>query len=577
MIIDPKSISYEAIKKDILTYLQTKDQKWQDYYAGSAGTILVQLLSGICSYHSFTTITNRRETYLLYGEKRSSGISIAQNLGYSVFRGRNKHVKLRVLNITGSTIPLIPFQIIGIYNNEYDIIVTPPVGVDQYNISAGEELEIEVTIGVLKEESIRVTTDELTIFRFESSDVSDDIQLKLTTGDTVKTISRVSSEIPQLLNDYYVTISNAFGGIDVMYFNTTSYTKIVQNSSTAISYNNTYYLGLTSPIEPGTLKVRINVTTPGGSYIYNGKDDGLGYITGNWPVPENKNTGIIDYNTGATTINIYDSIIDISGMINIDYYRDLTGLTTVEPEWKYISGDLLTLYYIGLSNVGIVEENKIIINNGTIALVNLGAIVLDYQDPEDIGSIRINAPAHHETQLVIRGRDDFKKELKLISSQLVGDVKDANAIDLDPAEMAITIVRLDEDGEYSPLSNSEKYQIVTRLEMHRPFGVRPITVPLYATMFPDAIEVPIDITIDLKLNTTIDQAGGQAKIVEDVTDIVDDYEYILKASLEQSDLYDIEYQLENLSYIKVARVTPSGVTSLDWNEFYTINLTVNFL
>jgi len=578
MIIDPQSISYQAIKQDILTYIQTKEQKWQDYYAGSAGTILIELLSGVAAYHSFTTISNRRETYLLYGEKRSSAVGIAQNLGYSAFRGRNKHIKIKVLNVTSGTVSLIPFQVIGLYDNEYDIIVTPPTGTDQYNIPSGETVDIEVTIGNLKEENIRVPTEDLTIFRFESSDVSDDIQLKLITGDTTKIIERVSNEIPNLLNDYYIAISNALGGVDVMYFNTATYGRVKQTASTAINYTDTpYYLGLTAPVDPGTVKIQINVTTPSGSYIYTGVDDGNGYIIGNWPTPANYNCGTIDYISGATTINFYDNISGISGIINVEYYRDLPGLTIAEPEWKYSTGDLLVLNYVGLANAGTIEESKVIISDTTIAFDSLVETVLDYQEPEEVGSIRVNAPFHHETQLIIRGRDDFKKELKLIASQLVGDVKDANAKDLDPAEMAITLVRLDEDGVYEPLTESEKSQIVIELESHRPFGVRPIAVPLYSTMFPDAVEVPVDLTIEIKLATTLEQAGGQAQVESDVAAIVDDYEYILEASLTQSDLYDIEYELESLDYIKVARVVPSGPSTLDWNEFYNITVTVSFI
>lgn len=208
LVVDPKDVSFDAIATDFLEYVKSKPDyaKWKDFYESGSGVTITELMAGLATYLRFSMVANRRETYLHYAEHVSSSKAIAQTLGYSAFRGKNPHLRLTV-NPT-STQVLKKMDIIGEHQGQ-DI-----VALADYTINLGQAVDVDVALGPLKTEDVSIESADLKVFRFTSPNVSDDILLTLN-GDALP----VSNLIPDLLDNYYVTLSNAMGAVDVMYLN----------------------------------------------------------------------------------------------------------------------------------------------------------------------------------------------------------------------------------------------------------------------------------------------------------------------------------------------------------------------
>lgn len=87
-LIDPSSISYENIKKDLLEYIKNlpDNAKWKDFYESGAGTTHVELLAGLGTYLSFHSMGARRESYLDTAKLYSSAVNICNIIGHPVNR-----------------------------------------------------------------------------------------------------------------------------------------------------------------------------------------------------------------------------------------------------------------------------------------------------------------------------------------------------------------------------------------------------------------------------------------------------------------------------------------------------------
>ena len=220
MIINPQSVSFNTIKENLIEYVKSKPdyEKWKDFYDSGVGVTLVEMIAGFGTYLQYMTVVNRRETYLFHAENRSSVVAVAETLGYSVFRGKNIHVRLTVTPT--STIVIKQFDIIGTYKN-YDIVV-----LDDYALNNGVSIDIDVVFGEQKSESIIAQSPDLAMFRFESPNVSEDTYLTL---DSTKV--PISSNLPDLLQDKYVGLTNALGAIDLMYVNNEDSTYPYENGS----------------------------------------------------------------------------------------------------------------------------------------------------------------------------------------------------------------------------------------------------------------------------------------------------------------------------------------------------------
>jgi hypothetical protein len=413
-IINLDSISVEQAKDDILEYLATKPDytTWKDYYESSQGQTVIELLAGLQASLASKIIMGRRESYLGYAQTRSANVGIAGTLGYSSFRGKNARISINITPTETTTIA--KFTVVG------SVLDTNLVLIEDAVLSAGVPTTIYCTIGEVKEATTIAPDNSLRIFRFYNADVSDDMRLYI--DDVEVTYSTAFSD---LIKDKYITITNAFGAVDVSYLNTAS--------------------------------------------------------------PQ--------YGTGSE--------------IKIEY---------VELKSLDFSASDVSLDYDGVTSTVISDV---------------------YTEPEDIESIKINAPIYHETQNTIRGREDYPKLVKALNTDFI----DTTGFDFSPAVVHVSYVKSD----LTLLSSTEKQEILDALLSYRPFGVQPATL-----VEPIRSNLTVNVTCKL-LTTTTDN------ISEFVTNILAENEKMLGQTL---DMDYIENQIEQASYIKTARVSVNAPTWL---------------
>jgi len=422
MALKLDSLSFSQVQLSLTNYFnsQTDSGKWKDFYASSTGSIFIRLLSTFGSFISYLVTVARREVYLSYAQNRTSLIGIAQNLGYSVSRGKNEVVQLVITpNMTG----LIPaYTSIGTVKN-YEIVT-----VEGTQLNKGVSSTISVYLGNLMSESITIDTEGLKIFRFISSNVSDYVRLKL---NDIVIPSSINSK--DLWNDMYLTISNPLGAVDVAYIQ--------------------------------------------------------------------------------------------------------------EGVYKYKPTDILTLEYIELSNVSY-KITDLIIDKGTITSVNK---VLSYITPEPNDSIRIKAPLCHETQVLVRARNDYLKEFK----NLGYNFSDTNSRDFTPAIVDLSYVR----NDYTIMTSSEETSIVSQLDNMRAMGV-----PIPIIKEPVHFKLEIDFDIKRNSNSIVNIIDVEA----DVASITESYEKTMRPSI---DLELLEKNIDDFSYVKRTRISVHATNRINSTKY----------
>jgi len=421
LIIDPTSVSFEQIYDDIKVYVESKPDAdaWKDFYDSGTGRTFIELIAGLATFRTFVTIAQRRETFLYHALARSSNIGIAENLQYSVIRGSSPHYNFTI--VPSETRLLTKYELIGTYA-DYDIIVLEATGITK-NVS----IVVPVTIGKLKTEEVSVTKDSLTVFRFSNPDVSEDMILLL--NDAEITYSRI---FIQLASDSYISISNAFGGVDIMYLNTLS------DASTKYGPGDTL---------------------------------GIKYITA------------------------IDILFDIAEI------------------------ELLYGAYVSM------------------------AVVSKYVPIEPLSDIKINAPIHHQTANLIRGRSDYK----LLLQTLISDCIDTNGRDVSAAVVELTYLLSDS----STLTPAEKASLIITLNTYRPFGVSP----------PSDITDPVQVDVAISISVTIlSTATGvtQSSVETDIATILALYEKKFEYEI---DVEAIERDINDLLYVKICRVIITDINN----------------
>ena len=290
--------------------------------------------------------------------------------------------------------------------------------------------------------------------------------------------------------------------------------------------------------------------------------------------------------TSPTTFRFYaekvseDYLLEVDGVVvptsdefkdlNDDYYLVLTNyLSSVDVaylndgEYNYNIASVMALTYVERATIGAVNLASVMFDYGVIT-----ASELLYADvPADtLDLIRIKAPLYHETQSMVRGREDYEK----VALDLIEGGKDVKGRDVTAA--VIQLVYVKEDGTL--MNSGEKENLIDLLEPYRLFGVSPPTI-----IDPTEIEIPLDITARLLANSTL----TVSEIEDGIDETLLDYTKILGVVFDTTDL---EYALERLEGLKYARVevasgcpiVASGtLLSLDWDEYasFTYDLVVS--
>lgn len=229
-VVDPQLVSFESIRQGLVNYVSTRstDAAWKDFYESSTGQVLIELMAGMMTYLQYTAAVGRRETYLAYAQNRSSQVALAETLGYSVYRGRNPVVTLKVTPST--TIALPRLSLLDYPMGTFDQYYLYPA--EAVALTAGVQTDIDLVVGTLKTEEIPITTSIATVFRFFSYKVSEDIVVLMGKDpDDFSDLSKYDDDPPSIvewpLSKYMkdladslaVAMTNSAGSVDIFSLN----------------------------------------------------------------------------------------------------------------------------------------------------------------------------------------------------------------------------------------------------------------------------------------------------------------------------------------------------------------------
>lgn len=199
--------------------------------------------------------------------------------------------------------------------------------------------------------------------------------------------------------------------------------------------------------------------------------------------------------------------------------------------YKYGTETVFTLKYVEIAEVLSIPYNSSMFLYGT--LLNTKIIQL-YQPFEDVSNIKIKAPLAHETQNIIRSKQDFTKD---IIETIVPVITSAYKL-ITPTYTTITYLK----NDTTTLTDTEVLTLDNNFNSQEFLG----------TPSPD-IEAPklnfTNLDIELKL------ANKYTSITDINTGILNilNTNYALKLA-NTLNTFDIEILLEKLSYVKYARV-----------------------
>ena len=484
---DPTAISFSQALAQQREFLLTKPDgaAWEDFFQGSAGTVIAEFLAGMQAFLAYHTITGRAEAYLSHVRKLTSGRAIAQFLGHNAARGKRKHYRLTIVpNFTGT---IEKFDVLGAVRG-LDV-----VAMEDKTVNNGVEVEVEVVFGDLLTENVSVNSGSQRLFRFTSADVSDDFRMLLN-GSEIS----ISQTISDLANDQSVTLTNAFGALDLFDLN---------------DGTNTYDTGDTFQLQ----------------YVEFGNDPTIS--TDDVVLTVGDVAELDDFSEWVADTAYSLNQIVVPTTPNGFYYRATTAGTSgsSEPTWPTTDGGTVTDFGVTWTAYEILHTEQA------------------RQEPETLAQLKANAPLTHETQKLVRGRDDYLKLFQSLDTRIV----DTNGDDVDTAVVQLTAVK----DDLTNFTSGEKSGFISSLSAFRPFGVKP-----------PVIVDPVRINATIQVNITL-QAGATAPgdTSTQATAVVQAFQHILEQSL---NLFEMESQINRLEdddgddFIQITRVT---LTS-DWSS-----------
>lgn len=439
-IIDPKSTSFNQIKRDLKIWAQNLPNynSFRTFYEDEAGDIIMDMLAGFSAYIAYNDLSATEENYLLYLKARESAIAITSNVSYNAFRGQNNYIQIRV--VPTETVSLHKYEGCGFVNG---VAISP---IQDYTLLAGQPITIKLVIGDIEEEEITIQNNRLNVFRFVEPKVSADLKLLLNSVEVP-----VSTNVLDLVNDFYYVQSNTYGSVDVQYLNDT----------------------ILTPANP--------------------------------------------YNTG----------------------------------------DVITLHYIKLMNISFIFPNDVEFDYGIIDELSPDTTIFSvYKAPESTESIQINGPLYNETRKTIRARKDYPKSFKQLNSDFI----DTNSRDVNlpviyltqkrviPAFLDVTYIKSDN----TLLNNTERAALYNSLNSS---GTRAHNIPQTEIIDPKKIDVRLTLRLTKKLNT------DNSNYINNILNIFRYYKSERGFNLNRQqklefefDLKQLEFDLERLNYVQIARV-----------------------
>lgn len=510
MGISLDSLSITSAFNSIQSFFKSQENnsKWKDYTSGAEGTFLIRMLANILSNISYRLVTARRENYLSTANLQSSVLGIALNLGYSAHRGTNQKRTIRFEPDGDYIIP--PFSVLGPYDDTYDVIYLGEVNNDT-GLRSGMVLTGPLDLATVR--SINSLTRTIIL----SSDVTSDLKV----GD-------------------YIDISGA-GKSDGRYTVASISTKLVNgNILTYILTNETIPEDFTNNGSSDAWATRVTL------HEFKTVVGTIKTIT--WTAGTSKTQPFTRFENGISedyvlyvdgeevpTSNVVRELKNDKYLVRTNPYASvdilyLNGLATAQH--KYGSESIFTLKYIELADIGTEDYSPTMSGFGTV----LDTLTIDqFVDFESNEEVKINAPIDHDVQHLIRSKRDYSKRVK----QVIPNVVETAYKAVTPTYTLISYLK----DDCTLIQDVDLVKIKNVLKDEHYFG----------TPIPDLSHPHREVTnVNIQLFVT--------DKLKDINDIRYDINNIIKTNysryLEQSfDTYALERLLEQLSYVKWARVS----------------------
>ena len=259
-------------------------------------------------------------------------------------------------------------------------------------------------------------------------------------------------------------------------------------------------------------------------------------------------------NIEVPTTDTLKGMLDNRYLVRTNPYSsvDIAFLNTIESadeNLKYGNGTEITIRYVELANVPVIPYTSSMFNYGTLDDYRT---ISGNRGMETVDSIKVTAPLYHEVQNLIRSKADYASALRLE----IPSTTEVNFRALTPVLTQITYLKDKYSlltGTYQPVGTSRENienlratEVGTFIELLRDqnyFGT-----PLPDITPPRREEAFLHISIALK---------NKYKNISDINLDIDNilknfYDTYLNVSFST---YDLERQIENLSYVKYARVS----------------------
>lgn len=257
-------------------------------------------------------------------------------------------------------------------------------------------------------------------------------------------------------------------------------------------------------------------------------------------------------NLEVPTTNVMKDMINDKYLVRTNPYSsvDIAYLNTFETaSYKYGTGSEITIRYVELADVPVIPYNNSMFLYGTL---DNYVTTSTYLPLEPVDSIKITAPLDHETQNLIRSKVDYANRIQ----QIIPAITEANYEALTPTYTLITYLK----DNFTLLSGTLQKVGTSQENKEALYGteVEKVTNILKEENF---FGTPLpDITIPRREVAYIDVAVALKNKYKSISDINLDISNILRnyynAYLNVTfSVYDLERQIENLSYVKYARVS----------------------
>ena len=229
---------------------------------------------------------------------------------------------------------------------------------------------------------------------------------------------------------------------------------------------------------------------------------------------------------------------------------DIAYLNTLDnAKYKYGTGTEITIRYVELSNAPVIPYSSSMFSYGTL---NDYTTISTFLPFETVDSIKVNAPLDHETQNLIRSKVDYANRLQ----QIIPDVTETNFHALTPTYTQVTYLK----DNFTLLTGSKVYE-GTSLENTERLANTEVEEYNELLKKENFFGTPLpDITVPRREVADIEISLALTNKYKDISDINLDIENILKNYYNSYlnvtfNTYELERIIENLSYVKYARVT----------------------